>query len=826
MKIAALSVLLAGTALGQVCEHRWDEGFALTKLGGTVQDSAVFDDGTGPAVYVVGTFTKYGSTPLGYIARWDGAAFQPVGDGLSGGSGAYQIEVFDDDGAGPRQAALYIAGSFTHADGVPSASVVRWDGASFESVGAENVLVEALAVHDDGAGSKLYRAARVLGQGSWVEVLNSGTWQVAGTPGSTLSIPLINVLHSWDDGTGPALYVGGRFDLIDGAPATGLAKLAAGEWTGITGLSFQFGSSTGDPSVEDVAGVDLPEAGGRGLVVVGTFTGAGAATVSHIARYQGGVWAGLGNSSATSTFVEVVDVGSGPKLYANLSGVLNRRDPLGWNPIGGQAGVQCLVREPATNRLLAFGGFTRIGSVEAAGVATYDGTGWTGLGEFGDGLNRSVRALISADLGSGARLIAGGPFDGPGAAKYVAQWNGQTWTAMDGGLTSSLQPSCFEVHDAGSGPKLYAGMSSAGVWVFDGANWSRVGQLSGSCYDLVSFDVDGPGPEPASLIACGNLSVPGGGYTVMRLAGTAWSRLADAPTSFGSNAVGYSLATFDEDGSGPLPPALYVGGQKLNAQGCVVMKLAGAAWQPQFNGGGTFDQAASAFATFDDGTGPALFAAGNFDSGRVAIYRRESTGWSRAHQNAGPFTSSLNGRIQSLVTIQDQDGPGLAFFTYLGGNGSQVLRNGVLGSWNVGFPNLTSSPQLVMHDDGSGPGVFAGGSFHQVSVGEETTFASNIARLRLCPRITSCSADFNQDGDFGTDQDIEAFFGCLGGWSRTSMGMGTLGRIRISRRFSGCWRAGLAERLRGVVRGGGCEEMPLRGHGPPSRSGFLCNNEA
>ena len=29
--------------------------------------------------------------------------------------------------------------------------------------------------------------------------------------------------------------------------------------------------------------------------------------------------------------------------------------------------------------------------------------------------------------------------------------------------------------------------------------------------------------------------------------------------------------------------------------------------------------------------------------------------------------------------------------------------------------------------------------------------------------VNGCSADFNADGDTGTDQDIEAFFACLGG---------------------------------------------------------------
>jgi hypothetical protein len=34
---------------------------------------------------------------------------------------------------------------------------------------------------------------------------------------------------------------------------------------------------------------------------------------------------------------------------------------------------------------------------------------------------------------------------------------------------------------------------------------------------------------------------------------------------------------------------------------------------------------------------------------------------------------------------------------------------------------------------------------------------------RIVQVVTGCSQDFNGDGDFGTDQDIEAFFACLAG---------------------------------------------------------------
>ena len=45
---------------------------------------AVFDDGTGPALYVGGMFTAAGGAPASRIARWDGIVWSALGDGLNG----------------------------------------------------------------------------------------------------------------------------------------------------------------------------------------------------------------------------------------------------------------------------------------------------------------------------------------------------------------------------------------------------------------------------------------------------------------------------------------------------------------------------------------------------------------------------------------------------------------------------------------------------------------------------------------------------------------------------------------------------------------------
>jgi hypothetical protein len=62
------------------------------------------------------------------VARWDGASWSSLGSGLDGTVRA--LAVFDD-GSG---AALYATGTFTTAGGVPANNIARWDGASWSAL--------------------------------------------------------------------------------------------------------------------------------------------------------------------------------------------------------------------------------------------------------------------------------------------------------------------------------------------------------------------------------------------------------------------------------------------------------------------------------------------------------------------------------------------------------------------------------------------------------------------------------------------------------------------------------------------------------------------
>ena len=65
-----------------------------------------------------------GSTPVGSVAKWDGAAWSPPGTGVSGGAGARTLTVFSNR--------LCVGGYFASAGGLVCSNFAVWDGANWQ----------------------------------------------------------------------------------------------------------------------------------------------------------------------------------------------------------------------------------------------------------------------------------------------------------------------------------------------------------------------------------------------------------------------------------------------------------------------------------------------------------------------------------------------------------------------------------------------------------------------------------------------------------------------------------------------------------------------
>lgn len=151
---------------------RWDglswsplSGPSATGTSGAVEALAVFDDGTGPALYAGGSFHRAGGVVVANIARWDGVAWS----GLFGLS-AYGVNgtIHSLEGT---ETALYAGGAFISAGGVTVNRVARWARGFWSELSGPagtraNGEVRALAAAADGfsilyAGGSLTSAGGV-----------------------------------------------------------------------------------------------------------------------------------------------------------------------------------------------------------------------------------------------------------------------------------------------------------------------------------------------------------------------------------------------------------------------------------------------------------------------------------------------------------------------------------------------------------------------------------------------------------------------------------------------------------------------------------------
>ena len=631
------TLIIAGSALSSIAgepvdkiarlkDGRWEPmGAGVNFLTSSIAITT-FDDGAGPSIYLGGWFSLPGEG-LVNVARWTGASWEPVGDGPDSAVRAFTIF---DDGTGP---ALYAAGFFRSAGGVAAPGVAKWDGTSWSPVGdgidpATSLGVFALEVFDDGAGPALYAGGRFTMAGGApannIAKWDGSKWQPVGdgitsdNPGSTK----VNALAVFDDGSGPALYVGGQFTDAGDVRTPGIARWDGVEWSGVGG---GIGGNPDHQVVSTLAA--FHDDSSSVLVAGGSFHSIGGTDAHGIAAWDGGSWSLVGSGVGTRFRNQVASVwtlatmpnpGGGSTLVtAGTFGSAGGRSAVGialwdgaeWSAIasGFDGGVHALVemRDGMHPVLVAAGGFTSAPGVNAGGVAAWDGRQWRPLGlgptrarintVFGvTDLDPVISTLSVLDLGAGPSLYAGGVFTtiGGASARNVARWDGVAWREVGLGLEAFVasvhEPAvrALEVFDDGAGPALYAGGifltpeldRGAGVARLDGASWTPIGANPGPLevfprvLALKVFD-DGNGPN---LFAGGSFSALGGtpAKGVARWDGSSWSPLGD-----GVSGRVAALEVFD-DGTGP---ALYAGGSFEFAGGVRVNNVAkwdGVRWSP------------------------------------------------------------------------------------------------------------------------------------------------------------------------------------------------------------------------------------------------------
>jgi hypothetical protein len=567
-------------------------------------------------------------------------------------------------------ARLYAGGRFQLAGGF--CTVVRRGPGGWNAVGpltwSHGAEVHALAEYELTPGTTVLHAGGEFSQAGGVPCSNVARWN--GTSWEPLGAGVdgeVRALATFVENGGPmVLIAGGAFMAAGGASAARIARWNASAWSPLHGGI----SPSGPGTVLALLPFDPDDAGPmpQELFVGGDFSHYGDAQgVTHLASntalWSGTAWSAMsGDPSGRVRAFGAFDDGSGERVwcagglgqYPNINGEPNALEWTGtrWRSVGrgldgpvfGLATWDDDGPGPHPLELYAAGDFTHAGDAEVWYLARFDGYDWRPLASTG--IVTSATGMLPFD--------ADGPGGAPdrlwiGMAGSIRTWDGAVLQTVHTGVPGE-STTAFAVFDEGhgAGPQLFAG----GDFDLPGFG-ENLGRWNGSAFELVDggvdghfsrppvqalevFDEDGPGPLAPALFVSGNITRAGSGSAavhppnnVVRWDGTAWSLVG----TYSTNDDATDLTTFDFDGAGPDPARLCI------AYGTGVFVWDG---QAMTQLGGAL-QWTTALCVFDDGVnGPALYAAQGIAQPR--LWRWSGTAW----QPCGGYSDMQSGRINAL----------------------------------------------------------------------------------------------------------------------------------------------------------------------------------
>ena len=435
---------------------KWN-GSSWSALGLGMSSTVFALAASGSDVYAGGNFSTAGGSTANNIAKWNGSNWSPLGSGLNNIVVALAVSGSD----------LYAGGTFTTAGGSVASYIAKWNGSSWNTLGSGmDYYVSALAV----SGSDLFAGGSFTTAGdsaaNYIAKWNGSSWSPLGSgmAGDIYSPPFVSALAV----SGSDLYAGGLFRPAGGSAANSIAKWNGSSWSalgpGISGEVFALAVS------------------GNGLYAGGYYvTTAGDGAANYIVKWNGSSWSALGSeigSDPTSDPIVSALAVSGSDLYAGGSFTtaggaaatnIAKWNGSSWSALG--SGISAPTGDPyyggsvhtlavSGSDLYAGGYFTTAGGVAASNIAKWNGSSWSALGS---GMNGGVSALVV----SGSDLYAGGEFTTAGGspANYITKWNGNSWSALGSGISARSDNPYYDYYGAGvyalavSGSDLYAGGS-------------------------------------------------------------------------------------------------------------------------------------------------------------------------------------------------------------------------------------------------------------------------------------------------------------------------------------------------------------------------------
>ncbi|MCB9878709.1 MAG: hypothetical protein H6835_14025 [Planctomycetes bacterium] len=418
------------------CVARWD-GTAWHALGGGITGSLLhevlaMDVQPGGDVVVGGRFDQAGGAPANRVARWDGAAWHPLGGGVTSstfywGGGVSALTHLPDG-------SLWLGGPFDRADGIVAHGVARWDGTQMarSNDGIDGSVTASLPLRD--GGLLLGGSFRTIGgvDTPCVARFDGGGWQALGDGvGGLVQYDNVNALVELANGE---LLLSGTIYVQTSPTSTGpgapVWHFDGTAWSSLPGIAG---------TVRDLA--QLPD--GR-VVAVGTLTvdTPSGPLAAQVATWDGSAWQSI-DPGFDGTIHRLVVRATGELVvggtFTNFGGTSALRvaswDGGSWSPLGGGL--------PSTP-LLALRSNGQLVAMTSSNPTWYSFAGgtWTNHGAMGWSYAIDLAALPDGDV------VAAGQSSAPPYAMRLLRWNGSTWSD-----TMPTGTSVVSVHHTGLIPQ-------------------------------------------------------------------------------------------------------------------------------------------------------------------------------------------------------------------------------------------------------------------------------------------------------------------------------------------------------------------------------------
>jgi len=473
----------------------------------------------------------------GGAARWTGREWQILGGGVANPNfGGVVTDLAMHKGE------LYVTGCFTHVDGSPedpgaiaARSMARWTGSEWQSLddgssGEATPWFEFAACGDEGPdaiwdvpsqrlvsdGELLYAAGSLPGAAGIASqgliAFDGERWIAQGAADLGLAGAVSDLAVAGPD---CSLYAFGGVSHAGGDPTPGgLARTGGDRWSAI--------GAPLPPGMYCVGAAVSP----AGDVYVGCFDQSSEVLASHVYRLAGGAWQPVGEPHGLEGISDLALDGAG-RLWVvgtGATGYLARLDGDAFTVVeDGFDGVVSRIAfgpggDPERPELVVGGSFTHIGSGEFNRVALWDGDGWSALGE---GVSSSVMAL---ELGARAIYVATSE-EGTPDRRILAAWDGREWTELATPERGLPAPMGETVHTFTAlreiGDQLlavgYVWPESGGrnAFLYDGERFTSIGG------GVAAISVDAVAVAPDGIWFGGSIAEVGSGDGVMPSVGIA-----------------------------------------------------------------------------------------------------------------------------------------------------------------------------------------------------------------------------------------------------------------------------------------------------------------